>query len=363
MGGTSTASSDTSNNTNSSATNNQTSNSTTNQNQNTAENSVTGQTSSTNPWAASMPAVTGLLGSLQPLISNSGLSTTSSNAIDKLQANATNGNPYADKISGITSNLLGGGGADNQSGAVNQNYQNYMKATQPLASNTNYNPYDTPGFRDAISTATADITNGVNGQFAAAGRDFSGANSQALGRGIMQGVAPTIAAQYNQNVNNQQGAAGAAYGAGNTTSGLLSGLNQQGLANQQQGIGNTGQALDAQNYGANQTLSLDQLRQSIPTQNLTNLTNIGTSLANLGKTSTGTQINSGTSNTNSTANTLASLLSNLTGTSNSTGKTNNSSTMSGAQQFGTIANGLTSLFGGTNSTAGNIASGVSKLFS
>jgi hypothetical protein len=52
----------------------------------------------------------------------------------------------------------------------------------------------------------------------------------------MQGVAPTIAAQYNQNVNNQQGAAGNLYNAGNTNAGILSGLQQQKLANQGQGV-------------------------------------------------------------------------------------------------------------------------------
>ena len=339
MGGTSSATDNSTNNTTSNATNNQSSNS--NTNQNTAENSVTGQTSSTNPWAASMPAVTGLLNQLTPLVSNSGLSSTSNNAINTLQANAANGNPYAGQIAGVTNNLLNGGGATNQNGAINQNYQNYQHATQPLASNTNYNPYDTPGFKDAINTATSDATNSVNGQFAAAGRDFSGANSQALGRGILQGIAPTIASQYNQNVNNQQGAAGNLYQAGNTTSGMLNGTNQQGLNNQQQGIGTTQSALDAGNYGANQALSLDQLRQSIPTQNLSNLTNIGTSLANLGKTTTGSQINSGTSNTNS--NTLSDVLSKLTGTSNSTGTDTKTSNMSGAQQFATIMNGIGSL--------------------
>jgi hypothetical protein len=47
--------------------------------------------------------------------------------------------------------LLNGGGATDQAGAVNQNYQRYQDQTNPLASNTNYNPYDTPGFKDALS--------------------------------------------------------------------------------------------------------------------------------------------------------------------------------------------------------------------
>jgi hypothetical protein len=184
--------------------------------------------------------------------------------------------------------LLSGGGALNQQGAINQNYQDYQKATQPLASNTNYNPYDTPGFKDALSTTIADITNSTNGQFAAAGRDFSGANSQALGRGIMQGVAPTIAQQYNQNIQNQQGAAGNLYNAGNTNAGLLSGLQQQYLQNQGQGVGAAaGAANDANNAGANATLAAEAARRGIPVQALGLLAQIGIPIAGLGGQSTG----------------------------------------------------------------------------
>jgi hypothetical protein len=52
------------------------------------------------------------------------------------------------------------------------------------------------------------ITNQINGQFAAAGRVLSPANTTALSYGLEQGEAPIIANQYNQNVAAQQGAAG-----------------------------------------------------------------------------------------------------------------------------------------------------------
>jgi hypothetical protein len=74
-----------------------------------------------------------------------------------------------------------------------------LRGSLPLL-RPDYNPYNTPGFSDAINTMTSDITNQVNGSFAGAGRDFSGANQMALGRGLTSGLAPTIAAQYNQNV-------------------------------------------------------------------------------------------------------------------------------------------------------------------
>jgi hypothetical protein len=80
-----------------------------------------------------------------------------------------------------------------------------------------------PALKAQIDQITTDATNQTNGAWAAAGRDGSPGNSQALGRGIASGVAPVLAAQYNTDVNNALGAATSLYGAGNTTYGLLNG--------------------------------------------------------------------------------------------------------------------------------------------
>jgi hypothetical protein len=271
------------------------------------------QQSTTAPWAAAQPALGGILGQVTNGLDHTALTGTENNALNTLTQNGQNATTqYAPQIGQYAGELLSGGGATNQAGNVNQNYLDYRNATQPLASNTNYNPYNTPGFSDAIQTMTNDITNSTNGTFAAAGRDFSGANSMALGRGISQGVAPAIAAQYNQNVQNQQGAAGNLYGAGNTNAGILSGLQQQKLANQGQGVTAAGQATEANNAGANAALSAEAARRGIPVQALGLLSQIGIPIAGLGGTSSGTS--QGTQQ------------------------------MSGAQQFGTIANGLGSLW-------------------
>jgi len=270
------------------------------------------QSSTTQPWAEAQPALQGILSQLTGNLGKTGLTGAETGAIDTLSANAGTASQFAPQITDFAKSLLAGGGATDQAGAVNQNYQRYVDQTNPLASNTNYNPYDTPGFRDAINTATSDITNNTNGSFAAAGRDFSGANSMALGRGLTQGLAPTIAAQYNQNVNNQQGAAGNLYNAGNTNAGILSGLNQQKLSNQGQGVTAAGAANDAANAGANATLQAEATRRGIPVQALGLLAQIGIPIAGLGGQSTGTS----------------------TGTQQ----------MSGADQFNKIASGTGNLF-------------------
>ena len=168
-----------------------------------------------------------------------------------------------------------------------------------------------PALQAQLAQIASDTTNQVNGQFAASGRDLSGMNQQTLARGIAQGEAPVIAGQYNQDVANQLNAANSLYGAQNSTSGLLSGLNQQALANQQQGVASSQDALNAQNYTPQQQLALAQLAQSLPAQNLQLLAQIGVPIAGLG------------SQTNS----------NMQGTQQ----------QSGAQQFGTIAGGIGNL--------------------
>ena len=255
------------------------------------------QNSTTAPWAAAQPALTGILSQVNQGLGNTALNANETGAIDSMVKNAGAASQFAPQIADFAKTLFAGGGATDQAGNVNANYQRYVDQTNPLASNTNYNPLETPGFKDALSTTIADITNSTNGQFAAAGRDFSGANSQTLGRGIMQGVAPTIAAQYNQNVQNQQGAAGNLYQAGNTNAGILAGMNQQKLSNQGQGVTAAGAANEAANAGPNAILAAEAARKGIPLQQLSLLASIGVPIAGLGSqssgTSTGTKQDSG----------------------------------------------------------------------
>jgi hypothetical protein len=250
--------------------------------------SETTQNSTTAPWQPAQSTLTGILGQINGLLPQTGITGAQTNALNTIEQNGANVGQYAPAVQDYTKNLLGGGGATDQAGNINNAYQQYQAQTQPLASNTDYNPYNTPGFKDAINTLTSDITNNTNGTFAAAGRDFSGANMQTLGRGITQGIAPTIAAQYNQNVQNQQGAAGNLYNAGNTTGGLLSGLNQQSLANKGAGISAIGAGQDALNSGANNTIAAEAQRLGIPVQNLGMLAQLGIPIAGLGSQSSGT---------------------------------------------------------------------------
>ena len=110
-------------------------------------------------------------------------------------------------------------------------YQTAAGNYAPIASTANLNPYQTPGFGDALDTLTQNITNQVKGSYAASGRDPSGAGTmpQTLARGLMQGEEPVIASQYNTNVANALNANQEAVNAAVSAASGLGGYTQAAL--------------------------------------------------------------------------------------------------------------------------------------
>jgi hypothetical protein len=267
------------------------------------------QQSQSAPWQAAQPMLQGILGQLGSNLGNTGLTGAETGALNTLQANAAAGNPYAGQIGGYTQALLGGGSAMAQAPNAQSNLATLQSQLGPYANGSMVS--NNPALTAQLSQIQTDVGNSINGQFAAAGRDLSGANQMAYGRGVAAAEAPVIAAQYNQDVANQIAAANALYGAGNTTANMLSGMQQNYLANQGQGVSTAQAALDAQNYGANATLAEEAQRRGIPLQALGLLAQIGTPIGQLGSqgnsTTTGTQ------------------------------------QLSGAQEFATLAGGINSL--------------------
>jgi hypothetical protein len=241
------------------------------------------QQSQTAPWAAAQPMLQGILGQIGTGLNSTGLTSAESGALDTLRSNAAGGNPYAGLIGDYAHSLLGGGGANAQAPSVQGNLQALQTRLTPYANGSMIGT--NPALDAQLAQIRTDVGNSINGQFAAAGRDFSGANQMAYGRGVAAAEAPVIAAQYNQDVANQLGAANALYGAGNASANTLAGMQQNYLTNQGQGVSAARSALDAQNSGANATLAEEAQRRGIPVQALSLLAQIGTPIAALGRQS------------------------------------------------------------------------------
>lgn len=289
--------------------------------------SQSSNTSSSGPWAPAQPLIGNILSTLGGL-SNTTPRPAQSEAVANLQSAASQTPNFGASAAGAVSPILNGTYSGMLTGALND----YKSTLSPYLASSYLNPMSTPGFADALNATNRDITNKVDSQFAAAGRDLSPANTQALATGLSQGEGQLIANQFNQNVNAQQGAAGALYGAGSAMPGMLANLVTSGITA-------AGAVPGLYTAPATAQLGAANTAYGLPFSNVGMLSQLALPIAGLGQTSSGT--NTGTSSGTST------------NTGSGTTVTNGSSTMSPVGMLQALLNG------GEKSAA---ASGLGLLF-
>jgi hypothetical protein len=253
------------------------------------------QQSETRPWAEAMPLVNTLLGQYGSM--STGVTGDQSSALAGLK-NSLSGLPNFGGTAAESIGKLFSSDSAPQVGMLNTAYDTLRTNLGGTASGANLNPYETPGFSDALRTATDDALNRVKGVYAGSGRDPSGAGSFAgsAARGILQGTAPTIANQYNQNYGNMVTAnRDLLTGAASTASGINN-LRQSDFSNVLSGI--TGAAALPGLYGgpAQAQLAAANAAYSQPYQNLAQLLQPSVALAGLGSNSSGTGTSTQTNN-------------------------------------------------------------------
>lgn len=264
------------------------------------------QSSSLAPYEPASGALQGILGKIGTIANNTGTTTTpgQTGILDQTQADVGKLNPGI--LNGATS-LLNGGGAQANDSAIRSNLADYKAGMAPYT-DAGYSTVNSPEVRAALDQIRTDATTGINSSWAAAGRDGSPGNFQALGRGIAAAEAPLILDQANKDIATRTGALGSVYNNANTSYGLLNGT--QGAANNNiaagAGVGSAALTND------NTALTAELARTGIPISQLQTL---------LG-----------------TVSPIAAQFGTQNGTSSGT------NTMSGAQQFATIAGGIGSLF-------------------
>jgi len=242
-----------------------------------------------------MPLVNQLLGQYGGM--STGVTGDQSSALAGLKSSLSNlpsyGQQGADSISKLFSS-----DSSPQVGMLQSAYDTMKTNLTPTASGANLNPYETPGFADALRTATDDALNRVKGVYAGSGRDASGAGSFAgsAARGITQGTAPTIANQYNQNYSNMATAnRDLLSGAGSTASGITN-LRQSDFTNMLAGIQGAGALPGLYASGDAARLGAANTAYSQPYQNLAQLLQPSIALAGLGSNSQGQGTSTQTSN-------------------------------------------------------------------
>jgi hypothetical protein len=258
-----------------------------------ATSGTTSASGSTDPWAPTQGLLGGILGQLGAALGNTAPTAAESAALAGLAQSANAIGQFTPAATNVASTLLAGGGPD-RSGLVSGAYDAYRSALTPFARGDYVNPASNPALQGYLDTVRNDVANQINAQFAGAGRDLSGANQQTLARGIAQGEAPVLMDAYTKALADQKSAIDALYGAGGTTAGLLSGLDQTRLANQQAGLDAAQTAANFASEPYNLALAAEAARRGIPLSALAQIGNMGIPIAGLGRSFTNTGATSGT---------------------------------------------------------------------
>lgn len=217
----------------------------------------TQQSSSTlAPYSPAAGTMNGILGSVGNLAGQTGVSPTSSNAINTA---VNNGNTLNTPLMSSALGLLNGGGANNNNGAISNNLSTLQNGIVGQTASGSNIGNDT-ALTNELQAVGTNAANTVNSGFAAAGRSGSPGQSAAMGTAITNAEAPLIQNQYNTDTTNALNAANTEYGAGNTTYGMLNANQAQADANQTAGA-TQGQA--AQTNQSN-IIAADQDNFNIP---------------------------------------------------------------------------------------------------
>lgn len=243
--------------------------------------------SSSQPWSEATTLLKSILSKYGSM--NTDVSGAQTSALDNLSTAAGGIPNFGGTAAGGVNQLFNSSTAP-QVGMLNTGYDTLNKNIGSTADGSQLDPYSTPGFSDALGTLTNDITKNVKGVFAGSGRDPSGAGSFAgsLGRGLIQGEAPVIQSQYNQNKANQLNSASTLYNASGTTAGNITGQNQVPLTNILSGLQGAGMIPGLYTAPAAAQVGAANATQQQPFANMQSLLTPALGLGALGTQSSGT---------------------------------------------------------------------------
>ena len=254
--------------------------------------SHTKSASKSDPWAPTIPYLKDYLGEVGNL-DTSGPTAGQTGAANTLKDIYSQGNPYAGQISSVANDTLAG--VPSQSGQVGEAYGALKEQLTPYASGKNLDFKNNPYIQDMLANVSNRAAQQINAQYAASGRDPTGAgsNPELVSRGITEATLPILANLYSQQQANQLAAANSLYNAGAQTGQLMQGLDQSALAARAAGVPLAQSSLEAQTWAPQQLFNLEQTMHDIPANQLAQQGNLLIPVAQLGQQSAGTSKTNG----------------------------------------------------------------------
>ena len=214
---------------------------------------------------------------------NIGLTGAETAALDAAAANTQNAGRYAPDIGLLAGDLFKGG--TDRAGLVQNAYDTYRAGMLPYASMST-NPFDDPNFNKALGYIRSDALDAVKSSLAGAGYSPAGVGDfgAQVGEGITKASMPFVMQRQGELEGQKRGAIQGIFGAGTTTAGQLTSMDQNALGNRQAAIGVGQAALSAEDAASMRMLELEAKRRGIPLNNLTALASLIVPMAQLGGT-------------------------------------------------------------------------------
>lgn len=249
-----------------------------------SKKSKTTQTTNQDPWDTAVPYIEKFLGSV-PTGASAQITPEQSSAYSSLKQIAGEGNPNAGQMLDLAREQ---GQFQSQSGTAGSGYADLQRRLGGTADGTNVSLDSNPYLQRMLQQVGDEARNRTNASFAAAGREMSGMNQQAVSRGVAQAQLPIMMDQYNREVGRSDQAARDLYGAGNTTASTMQGLDADAMQQRLGLIDTTKAALEAKGWGQSQILQLEEQMKQLPLDQLERIGNLLYSAGQLGKQEIGT---------------------------------------------------------------------------
>ena len=252
----------------------------------------TAQQQQSEPWAPTMPYLTQFLSDIDAGRSVLGPSQDQLDAFAKLKTNAAAGNPNTADIQKLAQDQFA---ASSNSGQVGDAYKTLQDQLGDYASGKKLDFANDPYVQQMLKMVGDDTQSRINRMYAGAGRDLSGINQQAIARGVQQAQLPILSDLFQKGQQNQITTADILNraGVGAATTGQQLDANALSTRAGAIPIGQAG--MDAQNYGPNAVLNLDQQLKQMPLDDMSQYANLLLPVAGLGgqQAGTGTSKSSG----------------------------------------------------------------------
>ena len=233
------------------------------------------------PWEPTIPYLEDFLRGIGNASQQGvGANADQSAAFDALKTNAQAGNPWTDAQGKLATDLYD---TADRAGMVGDAYTKLQAQIGDYANGKYVDPMQNPQIRAMLTQVGDDIANRTNAAFAGAGRDLSGANQQAVAKGVSQGTLALLLDQYNRGQQQQLSAAQTLYGAAGDTASTQAGLDAQRAQLRTAGATAGQTALDMKNYAPNAVLELAQQQKQLPYEDLATIGSVLFPVAGLGE--------------------------------------------------------------------------------